>query len=216
MIRINLLGQIRPKAARRPVDTGAALPLVFVGAGAGLGIVVLFLLYFSWQKQLTDENQRIKTLQAQKTDLMQIKQQVDTFEAQKKVLTQRVQTIEQLQRDRTGGQELLDEVATTVSRTENLWLTTMTRKGNNLAIEGASASVNSVANFITALKRSGYFQKVEIKETKQDERNTAVQTFTFQLSAEISPPQLAPSAQRPPSKATNAPAPAAAGPAKKG
>ena len=26
MIRINLLGQVRPKSARRPVDTGAALP----------------------------------------------------------------------------------------------------------------------------------------------------------------------------------------------
>jgi type IV pilus assembly protein PilN len=220
MIRINLLGQIRPKAARRsaPVDAGAAVPFVFIGAGAAAGVLVLFLLYFSWQKQLSEENQRIKTLQAQKTDLMQIKQQVDNFEAQKKILTQRVQTIEQLQRDRTGGQELLDEIASTVSRTENLWLTTMTRKGNNLAIEGSSASVNSVANFITALKRSGYFQKVEIKETKQDERSTGVQTFVFQLSAEISPPQIAPSApsaQRPQPKAASAPTPAAA-PAKKG
>jgi Tfp pilus assembly protein PilN len=46
-----------------------------------------------------------------------------------------------------------------------------------------------VANFITALKRSGYFQKVEIKESKQDERNTAVQTYTFEISAEITLPQ---------------------------
>ena len=79
MIRINLLGQARPKAGRRPVDTGAAMPVVFIGAGAALGIVALFLLYMSWQKQLNDENSRIKTLQAQKADLMQIKQQVDTF-----------------------------------------------------------------------------------------------------------------------------------------
>ena len=196
MIRINLLGQSRPKAARRPVDTGAAMPVVFVGAGAALGVLVLFLLYLSWQKQLNDENTRIKQLQAQKADLEQIKHQVDTFEAQKKVLTQRVQTIEQLQRDRTGGQELLDEVASTVSRTENLWLIDMTRKGNSLSINGASASVNSVANFITALKRSGYFQKVEIKETKQDEKTTGIQTFLFQISAEITPPQIAPNAPR--------------------
>jgi type IV pilus assembly protein PilN len=217
MIRINLLGQARPKAGRRPVDTGAAMPVVFIGAGAALGIVALFLLYMSWQKQLNDENSRIKTLQAQKADLMQIKQQVDTFEAQKKVLTQRVQTIEQLQRDRTGGQELLDEIANTVSRTENLWLTTMTRKGNTLAIEGSSASINSVANFITALKRSGYFQKVEIKESKQDEKATGIQTFTFQLSAEISPPQLAPG-QRSQSKTTSGPGQPAtsSAPAKKG
>ncbi len=216
MIRINLLGQARPRAARRPVDTGAALPLVFVAAGAALGVLALFLLYLSWQKQLNEENTRIKQLQAQKADLIQIKQQVDTFEAQKKILTQRVQTIEQLQRDRTGAQELLDEIASTVSRTENLWLVTMTRKGNNLTMEGASASVNSVANFITALKRSGYFQKVEIKETKQDDRNTGIQTFLFQMSAEISPPQIAPTAPRPQQpKAVGSPATAGA-PAKKG
>jgi len=196
MIRINLLGQIRPKTGRRPVDTGAAMPAIFMLSGLVLGLAFLSFLYFTWQKQLNDENTRIKQLQAQKADLEQIKHQVDTFEAQKKVLTQRVQTIEQLQRDRTGGQELLDEVASTVSRTENLWLIDMTRKGNSLSINGASASVNSVANFITALKRSGYFQKVEIKETKQDEKTTGIQTFLFQISAEITPPQIAPNAPR--------------------
>ena len=216
MIRINLLGQIRPKAARRPVDTGAALPLVFVGAGAALGVLALFLLYLSWQKQLNDENMRIKQLQAQKADLELIKQQVDTFEAQKKILTQRVQTIEQLQRDRTGAQELLDEIASTVSRTENLWLVTMTRKGNSLSMEGASGSVNSVANFITALKRSGYFQKVEIKETKQDEKSTGVQTFLFQLTADISPPQIAPIVPRPAQPKAVGSTGTAAAPAKKG
>src|SRR6202171_1937087 len=215
MIRINLLGQSRPKAARRPVDTGAAMPIVFVGAGAALGILVLCLLYASWQKQLNDENRRIKQLQAQKADLEQIKHQVAAFEAQKKVLTQRVQTIEQLQRDRTGGQELLDEGASNVSRTENLWLIYMKRQGNSLSINGASASVNSVANFITALKRSGYFQKVEIKETKQDEKTTGIQTFLFQISAEITPPQIAPMAPRQQPKAVGSPATAAT-PAKKG
>jgi type IV pilus assembly protein PilN len=217
MIRINLLGQIRPKASRRPVDTGAALPVLFIGAGLLLGVLVLGFLFYSWQQQLNTENNKIKALQAQKTDLESIKQQVEAFDKQKQVLQQRVSTIEQLQRDRTGGQDLLDMVANTVSRTENLWLTTMTRKGTNLSIEGSSASVNAVANFITALKRSGYFQKVEIKETKQDGGNTALQTFNFQLSAEISPPQTRPTAPSQP-KPANTPTKAApaATPAKKG
>ena len=215
MIRINLLGQIRPKATRRPVDTGAALPVLFIGAGIILGVLVLGFLFYSWQRQLGVENGRIKVLQAQKTELENIKQQVEAFEKQKTVLDQRVRTIEQLQRDRTGGQDLLDMVANTVSRTENLWLTTMTRKGNQLSIEGSSASVNAVANFITALKRSGYFQKVEIKETKQDEKNASVETFNFQLSAEITPPQVGPTAPAQ-TKAANAPDKAAPAPAKKG
>jgi Tfp pilus assembly protein PilN len=216
MIRINLLGQVRPKSARRPVDTGAALPLLFVGAGIVLGGLFLFYFYHSWSTQLNDENNRIKQLTAEKTQLEQTKQQVEAFEKQKQILTQRVNVIEQLQRDRTGGQELLDMVANTVSRTENLWLNSMTRSGNNLSIEGSSASINSVANFITALKRSGYFQKVEIKESKQDDKASAVQTFTFQISAEISPPQVVPAAQTKPASAPGKAAPPVAAPGKKG
>src|ERR1700751_6102745 len=216
MIRINLLGQAKPKASRRPVDTGAALPVLFIGAGILFGALILGYVYYNWQRQLADENAKIKQLQTQKTDLEQVKLQVEAFEKQKVVLQQRVSTIEQLQRDRTGGQELLDQIASTVSRTENLWLTTMTRKGNVLALEGSSGSINSVANFITALKRSGYFQKVEIKETKQDDKSTGIQTFLFQLSAEVSPPQIAPVTPRPQQpKAVVSPASTAA-PAKKG
>jgi Tfp pilus assembly protein PilN len=216
MIRINLLGQAKPKASRRPVDTGAALPALFVGAGVLFGALILGYLYYSWQRQLNDENTRIKQLQAQKTDLEQVKQQVEAFEKQKQVLQQRVSTIEQLQRDRTGGTELLDEIASTVARTENLWLISMIRKGNTLTIDGASASVNGVANFITALKRSGYFSKIEIKESKQDDKNTAVQTFVFELSAEITPPPAGgpapPHAQAKPASAPVQPAPSAARP----
>ena len=188
MIRINLLGQIRPRAARRPVDTGAALPALFIGAGAVLGLLFLFYMYSQWSTQLTAETHRIEGLRVQKKSLEQIKEQVEAFDKQRIILQQRVSTIEQLQRDRKGSEELLDMVANTVSRTENLWLTTLTKKGTSLSMEGSSASINAVANFITALKRSGYFQKVEIKESKQDEKNTAVQTFLFQISAEIAPP----------------------------
>lgn len=218
MIRINLLGQIRPKAARRPVDTGAAMPLVFIGAGVLLGGLFLFYFYHSWQTQLDQENKRIKTLQAQKTELEQIKQQVEAFEKQKQVLQQRVNTIEQLQRDRTGGQELLDQVANTVSRAENLWLTSMTKRGNALTLEGAAASINSVANFITALKRSGYFQKIEIKDAKQDDKNLNVQTFVFTINAEIAPngPEATGAPQAKPANAPATGAPANPAPAKKG
>ena len=183
------------------------MPAVFIGAGVVLGGLVLGYIYFSWQSQLNQENNRIKQLTAQKTELQQIKQQVETFDKQKAILQVRVDTIEKLQRDRTGGQELLDMVANTVSRTENLWLTNMARKGNTLAIEGSSASINSVANFITAMKRSGYFQKVEIDETKQTD-NKNVETFTFKLNAEIN-------STGPQAKPASTPAPNPA-PAKKG
>jgi type IV pilus assembly protein PilN len=216
MIRINLLGQTRPKATRRPVDTGAAMPLVFVLAGVVLGGLFLFYFYHSWQTQLNQENARIKQLQAQKTELEQIKAQVEAFERQKTILQQRVTTIEQLQKERTGGQELLDQVANTVSRAENLWLTSMTKKGTTINMEGAAASLNSVANFITALKRSGYFQKIEIKESKQDDKNAGVQTFLFTINAEIASAAPEPANKAKPANAPGQSAPTSAAPAKKG
>jgi Tfp pilus assembly protein PilN len=193
------------------------MPLVFIAAGVVLGGLFLLYFYHSWQSQLADENKLIQKLQAQKTELESIKQQVEAFEKQKQTLQQRVGTIEQLQKDRTGGQEFLDEVANTVSRAENLWLTDVVKKGTTVTLNGSAASVNSVANFITALKRSGYFQKVEIKDAKQDDKNTAVTTFTFEITAEIAPTGPgaggAPPA-KPASSTQGGPNPAA--PAKKG
>ena len=57
MIRINLLGQAKPRGSRRPVDTGAALPILFIGAGVLFGCLILGYLYYSWQRQLNDANQ---------------------------------------------------------------------------------------------------------------------------------------------------------------
>jgi type IV pilus assembly protein PilN len=211
MIRINLLEQARPKPTRKAVPLGATLPAILVLVAFAFAVLVLAVTYFQMDKDLGKEHERIKQLRAEKTDLERVKQQVEAFENEKRVLQQRVSVIEQLQRDRRGGQELLDMVANTVSRTENLWLTSMVRKGNSLSMDGSAASLNSVANFITQLKRSGYFQRIEIKETKQDDKNTAVQTFNFQLSADIAPPQ--PVTAVPAATTTPRPAPA---PAKKG
>ena len=58
-------------------------------------------------------------------------------------------------------------VANTVVRVDALWLTSLERTGDNLKISGEAGSINAVANFITQLKRSGYFDKVEIKRRKK-------------------------------------------------
>ena len=200
MIRINLLGRARPKAPRRAVPLEATLQAVFLVVALAVALGFLFIHWRVMSRDLKRTQEEIARLQSEKVQLEQLKQQIDGFERQKAVLQQRIAVIEDLQRNRTGGQELLDMVATTVTRTDSLWLTSLTRKGNALAFEGSAASINSVANFITQLKRSGYFQKVEIKESKQDEKNTAIQTFVFTLMAEFALPQSKPAAPAPPRK----------------
>src|SRR5208282_1143172 len=169
MIRINLLGQARPKAAKQAVPLEATLQLILLVAAVAVATVILFVVYISQKKQLEETNNRIAVLRAEKASLQQIKQDVDRFESQKTTLQQRIDVIEALQRNRSGAQDLLQMVANTVVRVDALWLTSITRTSDSLEIDGEAASINGIANFITELKRSGYFDKIEIKSAKEND-----------------------------------------------
>ena len=216
MIRINLLGRSRPKAQRQSVPIEATLQYVLLVIALVVSIGALYGHYLLLDRENTKVAAHIQKQTGEKARLEQLKQQVDNFEKQRAVLQQRINVIEELQRNRTGGQELLEAIANTVSRTDTLWLTSVERKGDALTINGSAGSINAVANYITQLRRSGYFQTVEIKESHQDSANKAVQIFIFSLTAQFGLPQSG--AAAPASTGTAAPAantpPAASKPGK--
>jgi len=187
MIRINLLGQARPKAAKQAVPLEATVQILFACVAVGLAIVILGITYYQQKRQLDDTNKRIAALRAEKASLQQIKQDVDRFESQKAVLQQRIDVIETLQRNRTGAQDLLQMVANTVVRIDALWLTSMDRKGDAIEFQGEAGSIAAVANFITELKRSGYFDQVEIKTAKENDLQPGVETYGFTMTVGIAP-----------------------------
>jgi Tfp pilus assembly protein PilN len=206
MIRINLLGRTRPKATRATVPLEATLQFVLLAIALVVSLGALWGHYLLLERENTRVLAHIQTQTGEKARLEQLKQQVDNFEKQRAVLQQRIGVIEGLQRNRTGGQELLEAIANTVSRTDTLWLTAVERKGDALTINGSAGSINAIANYITQLKRSGYFQTVEIKESHQDEANKTVQIYVFSLTAQFGLPQTAGTAPAAAGAATVAPA----------
>jgi Tfp pilus assembly protein PilN len=203
MIRINLLGQPRPKKARAggaPLEAGLQAVFIVVALVIGIGGVAIH--YFKMRAELTRVKADISAQTAERTRLQGIKAEVDRRQQEKAALKQRIDVIEQLQRSRSGGQELLDALANTVNRVDALWMNGMKCTGNSLQMDGQADSLNAVAGFITELKRSGYFDKVEIKETKQDEKHPASTTFVFTLTADFTLPSQGPTAQQPPAKTT--------------
>jgi len=212
MIRINLLGQARPKAAKQAVPLEATLQIVLAIAAVAVAAVILSVVYFRQKSDLDTINKNIAKLRAEKASLEQIKQDVDRFEAEKSTLQQRIDVIETLQKNRSGAQDLLQMVANTVVRVDQLWLTSVERKSDSLQIKGEAGSINAVANFITELKRSGYFDKIEIKNAKEDDIEPGVETYSFEMNVVISPGGT--SAEQPKTQAaaaTQAPAPAPKG-----
>lgn len=208
MIRINLLGQARPKAAKKTVPLEATVQLLFLAVAVALAAVILGVTYFQERAQLNDANKRIAALRAEKQSLQQIKQDVDRFQNEKSTLQERVDVIETLQKNRSGAQDLLQMVANTVVRVDALWLTSFNRTGNSLVLEGEAGSIDAVANFITEMKRSGYFDQVEIQSAKENDLVPSTQTFQFSMTASVSAPQ-ATAAQ--PAAATPPPRPAGRG-----
>src|SRR6202522_3000051 len=214
MIRINLLGQTRPKATKQSVPLENGLSIILGIAAVVIAGVVLFTMYLAQKKQLDDTNATIAQLRAEKASLQQVKQEVDRFEDQKRALQTQIDVIEGLQKNRTSAQELLQMVANTVVRVDQLWLTSLDRKGDALSIGGEAGNINSVANFMTQLKRSGYFDKIEIQEAKEDDVVKSVTTYGFTMTASVAqtPTTQTPQAQtKPTAAATPPPAPAAKG-----
>jgi len=188
MIRINLLpGQQRPKAKRAAV-AAPGMQSILLGVGAIAGLLVLGGMYFLKAGELKEAESVLARQQAEKARLEKVKLEVDDMQSRMRVLELRSETIRTLQRNRVGGQQLLDALATTVNRSESVWLTLLSRKGNVLSIEGTASSVSAVANLITQLKRAGYFDKVEIRESRQDDKQKAIQVFNFVITAEFALP----------------------------
>jgi Tfp pilus assembly protein PilN len=206
MIRINLLGQPRPKKTRGGGGGGAplegALQLIFLIVALAVGAGFLLVHYNIQKKELAGYRDDISKLTAERTRLQGVKAEVDRRQQEKAALKQRIDVIEQLQRSRSGGQELMDALANTVNRVDALWMNGLKRTGNSLQMDGAADSLNAVASFITELKRSGYFEKVEIKDAKQDERHPNTTTFNFTLMADFTLPSQGEAQQAPAKTAT--------------
>jgi Tfp pilus assembly protein PilN len=185
MIRINLLGQARPKAAKQAVPLEATVQILFLTVAVALAAVILGVTYFQQKRELDNTSKKILALRAEKQSLQQIKVDVDRFQSEKAVLQQRIDVIETLQKNRTGAQQLLQMVANTVVRVDSLWLTSLTRSGDSLTIQGEAGSIDSVANFLTEMKRSGYFDQIELKEAKETDILPSVETFQFLMTASV-------------------------------
>jgi type IV pilus assembly protein PilN len=189
MIKINLLGAARPKVKAKavPLETRLQIFLLILCLLAAGGWLALR--YLTYKSDLQKIQTEIAKKEADKVRMAQLQKEIDQFERRKKLLQSRIDVIETLRKNQSGPFLLLDGLASTVNRTDSLWLTNLEQKGNKLTIEGMAGSVNSVANFITNLKRSGLFKDIEIKESYQDDKTPGVSNFVFSLIAELAQAQ---------------------------
>ncbi len=150
MAYINLLPwrEEAEKAQQREYFT--ILTVIAVAAFA-----LVFLVSQFYQMRIDGQNSRnqfLKTeMQLQDVRIVQIK----NLNEKKKELQKRTSVVEQLQRSRNVGTQVLDEIAKIVPA--GVYLTRLEKQGNSIQILGKSESNNHLANMIREIERSTLF-----------------------------------------------------------
>jgi len=193
MIRINLSSLAPPKTKRG--RRGAAPTVTVPGEGPSTLVMTLlvFLVFavgmYLWYRAITIETTRLQQdLQkaiAENQRLADVKAKYEASKRKADLFERRVKIIDDLKAAQKGPIDMLDMVATTVNKTDAVWLESMTSDGKNVDFIGMALSPDAVADLMANLRKTGAFKSVEIKETSQDQSIKEVQAFKFELICEI-------------------------------
>lgn len=93
--------------------------------------------------------------------------EIKTLNDKKAALQKRINVVEQLQRSRNLGTQILDEIAKIVPN--GIYITQLEKLGNSLEIIGKSESNNHLANMIRAINLSDLFSEATPESITSDD-----------------------------------------------
>jgi type IV pilus assembly protein PilN len=120
-----------------------------------VAFALVFMVSQFYQIRIDGQNSRNQFLKTeiQQLDLRIVK--IKDLNEKKKELQKRTSVVEQLQRSRNVGTQVLDEIAKIVP--VGVYLTRLEKQGNSIQIFGKSESNNHLANMIREIERSTLF-----------------------------------------------------------
>ena len=193
MIRINLSGSDRPTKKRKagggggggaPSSPGAMQAYLLLGIFLGGALLVCLGLFFYVSGQIRELDTKIATAEERQRQLQEIKRQVDALELKRATFQRKVDLIERLKAEQSGPVHMLDEISKSLP--DFVWITNLDQSGTAVRFTGQSNGLTSVADFISALERSGWFPNVDLASST--ETNNII---TYALSATFKNPEVA-------------------------
>jgi type IV pilus assembly protein PilN len=190
MIRINLLEAPKAKNKRSAValpsfEVGSlGSPLIKVVVVLGLAALLNGGYWYRLDVQKRSIQANMAVAEQKNRELADVKARYMARQREAENYKRRVDVIDQLRKAQSGPVELMAMVGETVNNTEAVWLNNMKDEGKSIDIQGMALSSDAVANLISNLKKTGYFQNIEMKESIQDEQIKDMQAFQFTLSCE--------------------------------
>lgn len=193
MMRINLLGGPKgPPPVVGPPPTTGRQAFILLGA-LGVCAVVIVFFHWVWSSEISRLNADIEIQRREAERLRQIREENQKYVQRRQQLEQRINTIQMLQAGRVGPAQFMNALGLTATLRPDVYLLSVAPEGNRVAIRGQANTVESIAEFVAAIKRSGNFADVQLRQYFQDDDQNRV-SYKFNLDCVYklpTPPQPA-------------------------
>ena len=190
MARINLL----PWRAERRVQRQREF-YVMLGAAAIAGLLLSFLLWFHYDRQVSGQTARNDFLKDEIAKVQAQNKEIEKLDEQKRRLLARKDVIEKLQANRSQMVHLFDSLVRTIP--DGVMLSNIKQEGEVLTLEGRAQSNARVSAYMRNLETSGWMTKPELSiiEAKPEEVKTLTNTgagralpYVFKLQVRLANP----------------------------
>jgi type IV pilus assembly protein PilN len=177
MIKINLL-QVRKEKKKIGVRKEMmvlilSLVLLFVG---------LFLVQWKSNKDKEETLAQISNTKKEITYYKSLTTEVDKAKEAQRVLQDKLNVINTLRKQKSGPAKVLDELS--IDKPEKVYFESVKKDGSKLGIEGIALDDETVANFMTNLRKSKLFKNVDLIVSESTEQSK-IKLKKFILSCEI-------------------------------
>jgi type IV pilus assembly protein PilN len=178
MIKINLLlARKEKKKVRMSKEVVVLILSVF------LLLVLLVIVQWRIDKEKENTIAQISNTKKEITYYKSLIAEVDKAKALQKTLQDKLNVINSLRKEKSSPSRVLDELS--IDKPEKIQLESLKKEGGKLGIEGIALDDETVANFMTNLRKSKVFKNVDLIVSEQIEQSK-IKLKKFVLSCEIS------------------------------
>jgi type IV pilus assembly protein PilN len=177
MIKINLI-----LARKEKKKVGMRKEFIILILSILLLLVGLGLIQWMLGKEKEDTLVQISNTKKEIAYYKSLTIEVEKKKEEQKMLQNRLNIIESLRREKAGPAKVLDELS--IDKPEKIHLESVKKEGSKLGIEGIALDDETIANFMTNLRKSKLFKNVDLIVSEQVEQSK-IKLKKFILSCEI-------------------------------
>ena len=126
-----------------------------LGVVGVMSLVLVLSVNFYYQAKIDGQSTKNQYLKNEIAQLDIQIAEIKTLNDKKEALQKRINVVEQLQRSRNVGTQVLDEIAKIIPN--GIYITELEKQGNSIQLTGKSESNNHLANMIRAVELSDLF-----------------------------------------------------------